>query len=141
MSVSGRIPSPKPALLTRITAIRTPEQDRETLVALNHHYVRSVGEADTAWFETSLAKDFLNTNPDETLMGRAAFIAQTSRVSGLRNIREHAAVVRPFGDFAITHARTTVQQPDGLEGGGRYTNDWLVREGSWRCVSARVTRL
>jgi hypothetical protein len=59
--------------------MRKPEQDRETLAALNHHYVRSVDEADTAWFEANLAEDFFNTNPDGTLIGRAAFIAQIAR--------------------------------------------------------------
>ena len=121
--------------------MRNPEQDRETLAALNHHYVRSVDEADTAWFEANLAEDFFNTNPDGTLIGRAAFIAQIGRGSGVRNIREHDAVIRLFGDFAIIHARTTYQKPDGSEGGGRYTDDWLFRDGSWRCVSAHVTRL
>jgi hypothetical protein len=122
-------------------AMRKPEQDRETLAALNHHYVRSVDEADTAWFEANLAEDFFNTNPDGTLIGRAAFIAQIARGSTVRNIREHDAAIRLFGDFAIIHARTTYQNSDGSEGGGRYTDDWLFRDGRWRCVSAHVTRL
>jgi Domain of unknown function (DUF4440) len=121
--------------------MRNPEHDRETLAALNHHYVRSVDEADVAWFEANLAEDFFNTNPDGTLIGRAAFIAQIARGSGVRNIREHDAVIRLFGDFAIIHARTTYQKSDGSEGGGRYTDDWLFHDGSWRCVSAHVTRL
>ena len=122
-------------------AMRKPEQDRETLAALNHHYVRSVDEADTAWFEANLAEDFFNTNPDGTLIGRAAFIAQIARGSTVRNIREHDTVIRLFGDFAIIHARTTYQNSDGSDGGGRYTDDWLFRDGRWCCVSAHVTRL
>jgi hypothetical protein len=122
-------------------AMRKPEQDREALAALNHHYVRSVDEADTEWFEANLAVDFFNTNPDGSLIGRAAFIAQIARGSGVRNIREHDAVIRLFGDFAIIHARTTYHRLDGSEGGGRYTDDWLFREGRWRCISAHVTRL
>jgi hypothetical protein len=71
----------------------------------------------------------------------AALMAQITRGSGVRNIREHDAVIRLFGNFAIIHARTTYQKPDGSEGGGRYTDDWLFRDGKWRCVSAHVTRL
>jgi ketosteroid isomerase-like protein len=85
--------------------------------------------------------DFFNTNPDGTLIGRAAFIAQIASGSTVRNIREHDAAIRLFGDFAIIHARTTYQNSDSSEGGGRYTDDWLFRDGRWRCVSAHVTRL
>jgi hypothetical protein len=72
--------------------MRRPEQDRETLAALNHHYVRSLDEADTTRFETDPAEDFFNTNPDGTLIGRAAFISQIARGSTVRNIREHDAL-------------------------------------------------
>jgi len=39
-----------------------------TLRELNHHYVRSVGEADVEWFDRHLSDDFHNTNPDGTLI-------------------------------------------------------------------------
>jgi hypothetical protein len=121
--------------------MRKPEQDRETLVALNRHYVRSVDEADTVWFDANLAEDFFNTNPDGTLIGRADFIAQIARGSTVKNIHERDVMIRLFGDFAIIHARTTYQRPDGSEGGGCYTDDWMFRDGGWRCISAHVTRL
>jgi Domain of unknown function (DUF4440) len=68
-------------------------------------------------------RNFFNTNPDGTLIGRAAFISQIARGSTVRNIREHDAAIRLFGDFAIIHARTTYQNSDGSEGGGRYTDE------------------
>ena len=68
-------------------------QDPETLAALNHHDVRSVEEADTAGSRPT-SEDFFNTNPDGTLIGRAAFIAQIARGSTVRNIREHDAAIR-----------------------------------------------
>ncbi len=37
-----------------------------TLRDLNRHYVRSVDQADTGWFEQHLAPGFMNTNPDGT---------------------------------------------------------------------------
>jgi hypothetical protein len=120
--------------------MRTPEQDRETLTMLNHYYVRSVDEADTAWFEANLDDGFFNTNPDGTLIGREAFIAQIGRGSTVRSIREHDVVVRLFGDFAIIHARTSYQQRDGSSGSGRFTDDWRFLDGQWRCLSAHVSR-
>jgi hypothetical protein len=121
--------------------VRNHAKDREALSDLNRNYVRSVDEADTAWFEANLASDFLNTNPDGTLIDRGAFIAQIGRGSSARNIREHDVIIRIFGDFAIIHARTAYLKPDGTPGEGRYTDDWMFRDGSWQCISAHVARL
>lgn len=37
------------------------EQHRAVLQELNYNYVRSVDEADVAWFDANLAADFFNT--------------------------------------------------------------------------------
>jgi Domain of unknown function (DUF4440) len=87
--------------------VRDAARDRESLIGLNRNYIRSVEEADTAWFDANLASDFLNTNPDGTLIDRATFIARIGRGSTVKDIREHDVVIRLFGDFAIIHARTT----------------------------------
>jgi ketosteroid isomerase-like protein len=117
------------------------EQHRAALQALNRNYVRSVDEDDVAWFEANLAADFCNTNPDGTFIAREAFLAQIGRGSSVKNIREHDVVIRILGDFAIIHARTSYQKPDGTQGAGRYTDDWQHRDGRWQCVSAHVSRL
>ena len=115
-------------------------QHLATLRDLNHHYVRSVGEADVAWFDRHLSDDFHNTNPDGTLIERAAFLAQIGRGSAVKDIREHDVKIRLLGDFAIIHARTSYTRPDGTQGGGWYTDDWQLRPEGWRCVSAHVSR-
>jgi hypothetical protein len=117
------------------------EQHLATLTELNRNYVRSVDEADVAWFDANLAADFHNTNPDGTFIDRQAFLAQIGRGSAVRNIREHDVMIRILGDFAIIHATTSYQKPDGSQGAGRYTDDWHFRDGRWQCVSAHVTRL
>ena len=115
-------------------------QHHAALTELNHYYVRSVDEADVGWFDANLAVDFMNTNPDGTLIDRKAFLAQIGRGSSVKNIREHDVVIRILGDFAIIHARTSYQKPDGTPGAGRYTDDWQLRDGRWQCVSAHVSR-
>jgi hypothetical protein len=117
------------------------EEHGATLRELNRNYIRAVEEADVAWFDANLAPDFLNTNPDGTLIDRSAFLMQIGRGSTVKNIREHDVVIRIFGGFAIIHARTTYQKPDGTHGAGRYTDDWHLRDGRWQCISAHVTRL
>src|SRR5262245_27299657 len=117
------------------------DQHRTTLAELNHNYVRSVDEADVAWFDANLADDFRNTSPDGSFVDRQAFLAQIGRGSMVKDIREHDVVIRILGDFAIIHARTSYRKPDGSQGAGRYTDDWQLRGGRWQCVSAHVTRL
>jgi hypothetical protein len=46
------------------------EQHRAALQELNRNYIRSVNEADVAWFDATLAADFFNTNPDGTFIDR-----------------------------------------------------------------------
>jgi ketosteroid isomerase-like protein len=114
--------------------------DRETLEQLNHDYVRAVDERDTAWFEQHLAPDFMNSNPDGTLVDRAAFLGQIAAGAGVSALRAHDVLIRLGGDLAIIHARTAYAKPDGKKGGGRYTDIWARRDGRWLCVAAHVSR-
>ncbi len=116
-------------------------QHHAVLAELNRNYVRSVDEADVAWFDANLARDFLNTNPDGSLIDRAAFLTQIGRGSTVKDIREHDVVIRIFDAHAIIHARTSYVKSDGSQGGGRYTDDWHIIDGRWQCVSAHVGRL
>jgi ketosteroid isomerase-like protein len=116
------------------------EQHRGALRDLNRNYVRSVDEADVAWFDANLATDFMNTNPDGALIDRKAFLAQIGRGSSVKNIREHDAVIRILGDFAIIHAATSYTTADSLQAHGRYTDCWAKQNGRWLAVSAHVSR-
>ncbi len=115
-------------------------EDREALERLNAAYVRAVDHADVGWFERHLTQDFLNTNPDGSLVERAAFLAQIVRGAGVTDLKEHDVHIRILGDFAIIHARTTYRMRQGTEGSGRYTDIWQRRDGRWQCVAAHVTR-
>ena len=53
--------------------------DQATLEWLNREYIRSVSEADVRWFDANLAEDFVNSNPDCSLLDRAAFLAHIGR--------------------------------------------------------------
>jgi hypothetical protein len=51
----------------------------DTLLDLNRDYINSVQTSDVARFEELLAEDFLCSNPDGSLVDRAAFLRQTAR--------------------------------------------------------------
>lgn len=114
--------------------------DLDTLRRLNQNFVRSVEESDVGYFEEALAEDFLNSNPDGSLLDRVGFLVQIAQPPKISNLEAHDVRVRIMGDIAIIHARTTHDKPDGRSGVGRYTDVWARREGRWLCVSAHVTR-
>lgn len=107
---------------------------------LNRNYIRSVAESDVRWFEANLAEDFMNSNPDGTLVDRAAFLKQVAPPCAVSNLQCGDVRIRLLGDVAIIHARTTYGKPDGRPGAGRYTDLWQQRQGRWLCVSANVSR-
>ena len=118
----------------------TSANDLDTLRELNEGFIRAVEMSDARWFDANLAPDFLNSNPDGSLVERADFLAQIARPSTVTNLDARDVRVRIMGDFAIIHARTTYTKSDGRPGAGRYTDVWARQHGRWLCVSAHVTR-
>ena len=118
----------------------THVNDLDSLQELNKHYIRSVRESDVRWFDENLSEDFVNSNPDCTLVDRAGFLAQIAKPSAAKNIQCEDVRIRMLGEVAIIHARTTYIKPDGQPGAGRYTDVWAKRNGRWVCVAANVTR-
>lgn len=116
------------------------KRDLDTLLELNRDYIRSVQTSDVRRFDEILADDFLCSNPDGSLIDRAAFLVQTARPVSISGLEAKDVNVRLMGDFAIIHARTAFVRPDGGVGSGRYTDVWARRQGRWLAVSAHVTR-
>jgi len=116
------------------------QSDHDTLVALNTDYIDSVQNSDVKRFDEILAPDFHCSNPDGSLIDRAAFLEQTARPVAIRGLKAEDVLIRIMDDFAIIHARTAYTI-DGRAGGGRYTDVWAKCDGRWLAVSAHVTRL
>lgn len=114
--------------------------DLEILRELNLNYIRSVSESDVRWFGDNLAEDFMNSNPDGSLVDRAAFLKQIAPPCPVANLGVEDVRIRILDETAIIHARTTYVKPGGQPGLGRYTDVWMRRQGRWVCVSAHVGR-
>jgi ketosteroid isomerase-like protein len=115
-------------------------EDMEELTALNRDYVASVQNCDVKRFDEILAEDFYCSNPDKSLVDRAAFLKQTAIPVTIRNLEAHDVKIRLMGDFAIIHARTRYTTADGNQGSGCYTDVWARQNGHWLAVSAHVSR-
>ena len=114
--------------------------DLAELTKLNHDYVASVQNCDVKRFDEILAADFYCSNPDRSLVDRAAFLQQTAKPVAIKNLRAEDVKIRILGDFAIIHAATSYTTPDGQQAHGRYTDCWVKQNGKWLAVSAHVTR-
>ena len=114
--------------------------DLDILMALNEDYIRSVQTSDVRRFDEILADDFLCSNPDGSLVDRAAFVAQIAAPARISKLEAHDVNVRILGDVAIIHARTSYLDATGRSASGRYTDVWARREGKWLAVAAHVTR-
>jgi hypothetical protein len=143
------------------TAMRasTPS-DHAILEQLNRDYINSVQRSDVQRFDEILAPEFYCSNPDGSLVDRAAFLRQTAKPVTITNLRAEDVLIRIFpsahdlvrepgstsrdhapGDFALIHARTVFTKADGSTGGGRYTDAYARINGRWLAISAHVTRL
>ena len=124
------------------TAMRAqPQSDHDILLALNTDYINAVQHSDVKRFDEILSDEFYCSNPDGSLVDRAAFLKQTAKPVTISNLRAEDVLIRIIGDFAVIHARTTFTRPDGSAGGGRYTDGYARINGRWLAVFAHVTRL
>jgi ketosteroid isomerase-like protein len=114
--------------------------DLDELTALNRDYVAAVQNSDVRRFDEILAQDFYCSNPDKSLVDRAAFLKQTAVPVTIRNLQAHDVRIRVMGDFAIIHASTSFTTADGQQAHGRYTDCWARQNGRWLAVSAHVSR-
>jgi ketosteroid isomerase-like protein len=114
--------------------------DINELTALNKDYVDSVQHSDVKRFDEILAPDFYCSNPDKSLVDRAAFLQQTAKPVAITNLHAHDVKIRVMGDFAIIHAATSYTTADGQQAHGRYTDCWARQKGKWLAVSAHVSR-
>jgi ketosteroid isomerase-like protein len=119
---------------------KTMSNDIDELTALNRDYIASVQNCDVKRFDEILAQGFYCTNPDKSLVDRAAFLKQTAVPVTIRNLTAEDVKIRVLGDFAIIHARTSYTTADGEQAYGRYTDCWAKQDGKWLAVSAHVAR-
>ena len=116
------------------------QNDIDELTALNRDYINSVQNSDVKRFDEILADEFYCSNPDKSLVDRAAFLKQTAVPVTIRNLKAEDVKIRVLGDFAIIHARTSYTAADGQQAHGRYTDCWAKQNGKWLAVSAHVSR-
>ena len=112
------------------------KRDLDTLTALNLDFFASVQKGDVKRFEEILADDFMNSNPDGSLLDKAEFLKLTARPVTFSGLVAEDVRIRLLGDFAIIHARFNSRFADGRQRRGRYTDNYARRDGTWVAVAA-----
>ena len=115
-------------------------KDIDELTALNRDYVASVQNCDVKRFDEILAQDFYCTNPDKSLVDRAA-LSQADRRAGDDPKSDRRRRQDPRARRFRHHPR-----PHQLHDGGWSAGPWALHrllgeaERPWLAVSAHVSR-
>jgi ketosteroid isomerase-like protein len=110
--------------------------DVQTLERLNRGYVRAAQASDVSWFDEHLAACFMASNPDGSLVDRAAFLDRIGRPNPSTNMAAVDTRIRIVGDVGIIDSGFEYTKPDGQAGVGHYTDVYGFVEGRWQCISA-----
>ena len=82
-------------------------KDLDELTKLNKDYVDSVQNCDVKRFNEILAQDFYCTNPDKSLVDRAAFLKQTAIPVKIKGLKAEDVRIRILGDDRLEKCVST----------------------------------
>ena len=93
--------------------------DIDELTALNLDFVASAQNSDVRRFDEILAPEFYCSNPDKSLVDRAAFLEQTAKPVAIKNLQAHDVKIRIMG----TSPSSTLQPATPRQTGSMRTGD------------------
>jgi hypothetical protein len=133
-----------PADPRTIAALRGPAgSDEAVLRALNQQYVDAFMNADAAWYQAHLDGSFVCIESDGSVLDKDQFVRASAKGPDVAAYRLEDVDVRfagGAGDLAQVVARGVWSRRDGSKGVSLYIDTWMRREGSWRAISAQITR-
>jgi hypothetical protein len=114
--------------------------DDGVLRQLNDRYIQSLLRADVEWYREHLAEDFLCIESNGSILDKTGFLEKTAAGPDLADYRLTQVRVRIYGDVALVHGQGLFKRRDATTGTSRYTDIYLRVGGSWKVISAQVTR-
>jgi Domain of unknown function (DUF4440) len=112
--------------------------DLRELMKLNADYLSSDQNSNVARYEEFLAPEFTASLPDYNLYDRKAFLDMISKPRPFKDLECHDLQITLMGDVALVHARITLKTLSDVIKHGRYTDEYLRRDGKWWCIGANV---
>jgi len=83
--------------------------DIDELTALHLDFVASAQNSDVRRFDEILAPEFYSSNPDKSLVDRAAFLEQTAKPVAIKNLEAHDVKILSTLDNALAALNPTKQ--------------------------------
>ena len=78
---------------------------------------------------------------DGTVLDREAFLLDAAKAPAVADYALKDVRVRVLGDVALVHATGAFTRRDGTKGRSRYTDVYKRMDGSWKAISAQITRV
>jgi ketosteroid isomerase-like protein len=124
---------------------RPVQSDQEILVDLEQRWNAAFYRRDAAFIATILADDFVATYDDGSRGDKAKELALASTFAQqVESAVPGEFTVKEYGETAVvrfTLRLSGLRQGQRVETVLRYTDVWVLRDGSWRCVSSQSTRV
>jgi ketosteroid isomerase-like protein len=101
---------------------RLTPREQETINVireLNAGYGRAFLNADTAWYDTTLADDFQCITSAGTRLNKQEFLQRAAQPVSMEDFRFEDVDIRLFGDVAIIHALNPYTSSHGHSGASR----------------------
>jgi ketosteroid isomerase-like protein len=118
-----------------------PELSHEQHIRqLNESYVRAAVGGDIAWFQSHLADEFVCIESDGSVHDKTSFLTRTAQGSDLATYTLDSVEVRFYGDVALVRCTGLWVTKDGVPGMSRYVDIYAPQDGTWKAVSAQITR-
>ena len=115
----------------------TPEQE---VRALNDAYIRSILDGDVEWFREHLADEFICIESDASIVDKPAFLRGIGEPPSVASYDLDDVAVSCYGDAALVRATGSWVAKNGNRGISRYVDVYARIGGSWKAVSAQITR-
>ena len=121
------------------------KSDQEVLIELEKRWNAAIYEKDVKFIASILADEFTATYEDGSRGDKAKELALVAAFNQqVESAIQDEFTVKVFGDTAVvwfTLRLVGIKQGKRAELALRYTDVWVVRKGSWQCVSTHSTRL
>ena len=121
------------------------KSDQAVLIELEKRWNAAIYEKDVKFIASILADEFTATYEDGSRGDKAKELALVAAFNQqVESAIQDEFTVKVFGDTAVvwfTLRLVGIKQGKRSELALRYTDVWVVRKGSWQCVSTHSTRL
>ena len=121
------------------------KSDQEVLIELEEAWNEAFYRKDLAFIEGILADEFIATYDDGSRGDKARELALATEFDQqVQSAIPDEFTVRVFGDTAVvwfTLRLVGLRQGEPAEVTLRYTDVWVLRDGTWKCVSTQSTKV